>query len=136
MTRVSGWEQALVRCTIAKMREPWRWGWHDCAIFAADCILAVTGDDMAEEFRGKYETESEAWHFLASLGYEDLGQLASARLPEIKPRDAGRGDVVLAKGELGDFLAICDGPTIIGPVAPRGIRHSPINIALRAWRVG
>jgi hypothetical protein len=136
MMRVKGWEQRLVRCTIAKMREPWKWGTHDCAIFAADCILAVTGEDLAEDFRGQYDTEAEAWRFLASLGYEDLAQLASSRLPEIKPRDATRGDITIAKGQYGDFLGVCDGLTLIGPVAPRGIRHSEMSLAYRAWRVG
>lgn len=136
MIRVKGWEQALIRCTISKMRTPWEWSRHDCAVFAADCILAITGDDLAFDFRGRYETEAEAWRFLASLGYEDLGDLASSRLPEIKPRDAQRGDVVLAKGQNGNYLAIVDGLSCVGPVAPRGISHSPMTDVMRAWRVG
>lgn len=133
--RVRGWEQQLVRLTTGKLRTPWAWGEHDCVMFAADCILAMTGVDLADEFRGRYENEHEAWALLAHLGHEDLGSLVSTRLPEIKPRDAQRGDVVLMPGEFGDFIAICDGATAVGPRAPRGINHNPMSAAVRAWRV-
>lgn len=135
MKRREGWEQALVVMTASKLRTPWGWGSHDCAIFAADCILAMTGEDLAEEFRGRYDNEAEAWALLASLGHEDLGALVTSRLPEIKPRDAMRGDVVLMPGEYGDFVAVCDGHTAVGPKAPRGINHIPMIAAKRAWRV-
>lgn len=136
MKREDGWEQRLVETTTAKLRKPWAWGEHDCVICAADCILAVTGEDLAEEFRGQYDNEREAWDLLARLGYPDLGALVSSRLPEIEPRDAGRGDVVLMSGEEGDFIAVCDGRTAIGPRAPRGLTHSPMSLAKRAWKVG
>jgi hypothetical protein len=135
LQRLKGWEQRLVREHMSAMRRLWAWGAHDCAIFAANSILVVTGEDMAADFRGQYETEAEAWDFLARLGYADLGALASSRLPEIEPRDARRADVVLMPGELGDYLSICDGRTAVGPVA-RGIAHSPMGMAKRAWRVG
>lgn len=134
--RIQGWEQALVTSTASKLRTVWAWGEHDCIIFAADCIKAMTGQDLAEEFRGQYDNEAEAWALLGSIGYEDLGALVSSRLPEIKPRDAMRGDVVLMAGEEGDFVAICDGLTAVGPRAPRGINHNPMTAAKRAWRVG
>ena len=135
MRRAEGWEQALVEMTASKLRAPWAWGVHDCVIFAADCIFAMTGEDLAEDFRGRYDNESEAWATLANIGHKDLGSLVSSRLPEIEPRDAGRGDVVLMPGEQGDFIAICDGRTAVGPKAPRGINHNPMTAATRAWRV-
>jgi len=135
MKRLEGWEQALVEMTASKLRTPWAWGVHDCVIFAADCILAMTGEDLAEDFRGRYDNESEAWATLASIGHNDLGSLVASRLPDIEPRDAGRGDVVLMAGEQGDFIAICDGRTAVGPKAPRGINHNPMVAATRAWRV-
>jgi len=136
MIRVRGWEQALVATTTSKLRTPWGWGSHDCIMMAADCILAVTGEDLARDFRGRYDNEREAWGLLASLGFADIGALVRSRLPEIETREACRGDVVLMPGEQGEFVAICDGRTAVGPRAPRGINHNPMELATRAWRVG
>lgn len=144
MQRLSGWEQRLAATTAAAMRTPFEWGVNDCALFACDCILAMTGEDLGAEFRGSYDNEREAYKVLARLGYADLGALAKSRLDEIEPRDACRGDVVLIPAEAGgSFLAICDGRTAVGPIretrggrAPRGIAHSPMSAATRAWRVG
>jgi hypothetical protein len=36
---------------------PFEWGSNDCALFAADAILANTGTDVADDFRGKYTTQ-------------------------------------------------------------------------------
>lgn len=105
-------------------------------------MKVVTGEDFAADFRGQYETETEAFNLLASLGYADIGALVSARLPEIlqdglpAPMLARRGDIVLGPGEHGNYLGVVDGITFIGPTLPRGLRHAPMSIALRAWRVG
>lgn len=141
MAKVKGWDQALVRLNISKMSAPWKWSHHDCCIFAADGVFVQTGIDFAADFRGQYETQAEADAMLANLGYADVAALASSRLPEIlidgkpAPMHARRGDIVLIPGEQGDYLAICDGLTAVGPTIPRGIRHAPMEIALRAWRV-
>lgn len=145
MNRIKGWEQALVGFTISRMRTPWAWGEHDCCIFAADAIKTVTGEDLAEDFRGQYGTETEAFRLLADLGYADLGALVSSRLPEIivdgqpAPQFAQRGDVVLIGrewNEHGEALAICDGRSVVGPRIPRGLEIIPMRYVARAWRVG
>ena len=143
MQRIKGWEQAYVRFTISCLRRSWEWSQFDCCMFAADGIKAVTGEDFGAPYRGQYETESEAYEFLASLGYADLGALASSRLPEIlqdgepAPSLARRCDIVLTptRDGRGQALAICDGISLIGPYA-RGLQHLPMSMALRAWRVG
>ena len=35
---------------------PWRWGEHDCTLFAADWVAACTGRDPASGWRGTYST--------------------------------------------------------------------------------
>lgn len=135
MKRLRGWEQRLAAATTAALRRPYAWGSHDCALFAADCVLAVTGEDFAAEFRGQYDTDQSARRLLAQLGCEDVGDLAGRFLPEIEPRDARRGDVVMMPGKMGAFLAIVDGRTAVGPVS-RGLAHVPMSVAVRAWRVG
>jgi hypothetical protein len=133
--RAKGWEQALAAVTTAAMAKPHAWGSHDCALFAADCVAVVIGEDFAADLRGTYDTENGARRVLVSLGCHNVGDLASRYLPEIDPTEAQRGDVVMIKGELGPFLAIVDGRTAVGPAA-RGLTHTPVSAALRAWRVG
>jgi hypothetical protein len=133
--RLKGWEQALAATTRAAMRTPYAWGVHDCALFAATCVAAVTGEDFAAGFRGGYDDEDGARRLLASLGCADVGDLASRYLPEIEPPEARRGDVVMLDAAFGPFLAIVDGRTAVGPSA-RGLTHTPVSQAQRAWRVG
>ena len=116
------------------MRTPYAWGQHDCALFAAGAVEAMTGIDFAAEFRGKYEDEDGARRLLTSLGCGDVGDLASRYLPEITPAEARRGDVVMIEGQLGPFLAVVDGRTAVGPSA-RGLTHTPVELATRAWGV-
>lgn len=133
--RLKGWEQALARTTRAAMTRPHTWGTHDCAMFAAACVKAITGQDFAAEFVGRYSDEEGARKMLASLGCMDVGDLASRFLPEIEPHEARRGDVVMIEGRLGRFLAVVDGRTAVGPAAS-GLTHTPVDQAVRAWRVG
>ena len=46
---------------LARKTEPFAWGSNDCALFAADAILANTGTDIAAEFRDKYTTHLGAF---------------------------------------------------------------------------
>lgn len=133
--RIRGWEQALAAHTRAHMRTPYRWGSHDCAMFAAGCVAAITGEDFAAEFRGGYSDEEGARILLARLGCADVGDLAARYLPEIPPAEARRGDVVMIEGKFGPFLAIVDGRTAVGPTA-RGLSHTQVSEAVRAWGVG
>ncbi len=50
-----------------RARAAFVWGKSDCALFAADGILAVTGVDIADDFRGKYATEAEAMALIKSV---------------------------------------------------------------------
>jgi hypothetical protein len=133
--RLTGWEQRLAAYTRSHMRTPYRWGSHDCALFAAGAVEVITGEDFAHEFRGNYDDEPSAARVLSLIGCADVADLASRYLHEISPSEARRGDVVMIEGKLGPFLAIVDGRTAVGPAA-RGLTHSPVALAQRAWGVG
>lgn len=120
--------------TRAHMRTPYAWGRHDCALFAAGAVEAMTGVDFAADYRGKYDDEDGARRVLTTIGCEDVGDLASRYLPEIMPAEARRGDVVMIEGQRGPFLAVVDGRTAVGPSA-RGLTHTPVEMASRAWGV-
>lgn len=43
------------------------WGEQDCSLFAANCIQAFTGVDIASDFRGKYTDEASAFALIKSV---------------------------------------------------------------------
>jgi hypothetical protein len=90
--RLRTWRTALHAEVERHRREPFAWG-SDCAIFVADCLLAMTGEDAAAGFRGRYKTAAGALKALKKAGHNDLLSLVSAHLEEIPILMAGEGDI-------------------------------------------
>jgi len=132
--RRSDWQQQLSQEAIRHSQTPYEFGEHDCILFAANCVLAMTGRDPAEDIRGRYKTEIGAARIIKNAGFENLGDMIADRLPEIKPTEARRGDVVLCDGPDGEFAAMVVGKTCVGP-GRDGLLHVPLSQALRAYRV-
>jgi len=134
MQRLKGWEQRLYAVTVDAMPRPHAWGHHDCVTFAADVVRELTGSDPMGDLRGTYDSPLSAARVLTGQGVETIGDLAALHLPEIAPSMARRGDIVLAT-DPHDFLAVCVGPTAVGP-SLMGMIHVPMAQAARAYRVG
>ena len=126
-----------------RRNSPFRWGRHDCAIFACDVAEVVCGIDFAEPLRGKYATKRGAYAALKRFAGGGLEQAAEriARdhgCPEVAPLMARRGDIVLAEiaidGGSSDALGVCLGEWIAF-AAGRGFVQLPLMKARRAWRV-
>lgn len=132
--RQGDWQQALSREAIRHAMTPYEYGEHDCILFAANCVLAMTGIDHAEDIRGRYSNALEAAKIIKSNGFDSLGDMIASRLPEIEVREVGRGDVVLCDGPMGEFAAMVVGKTCAGP-GPNGLVHVPKSQALRGFRV-
>lgn len=136
MRKTEGWETRLFTLTSSAMAKPYEWGTNDCVTFAADCVEAMTGVDVIASERGTYKTELGAAKAIRKAGADNLGDLAAMRLREIPVPFATRGDIVLCNGpELGDFLAVCQGTSAVGP-STIGLQHVPMKQALRAFKVG
>jgi hypothetical protein len=87
---------------VERARQPFAWGTNDCATFAADGILALTGVDIAADFRGKYTDEPSALSAIRAIAggatIADAAAWCAAKfgLPEWKyPLLAQRGDLVV-----------------------------------------
>lgn len=141
IVRGEDWPQRLHVFLEAEARRPFVWGEHDCALFACNAVLAMTGVDLAESWRGVYsDAASAAQAITLRLGrgktLEDVAATiaADSSLEEIFPTFAQRGDVVLIDSALGPALAICVGVSCVAP-SPGGTALVPMTSARRAWRI-
>ena len=136
MRRKDDWPERLGEAIEAARNRGFRWGEHDCALFVADCVAAMTGVDPAAGLRGTYGARGAAVD-LGKLGDRLFGPVIAATL-------ARRGDVALVA--LGGDVALVEsggrlaaGVVIGGHVAVPGrdgLVAYPLAQATRAWRVG
>lgn len=114
-----------------RLGAPFVWGANDCALFAADAMLALHGVDFAKAYRGKYNTEKAAQRLIKRAGglsaIVDKAGLDYVEHPAV-------GDVVLVGHEDGESLGVCVGAHVYS-VGKAGLVRLPLNSVLRAWRV-
>lgn len=131
MIRKQCWETALSDYLAANGEAVFAWGEKDCALFVADALLAMTGDDIAAPFRGKYKTAGGSVRALRREGYLDAWSVFDAHLSEIPPAFAQRGDVAMYSGAMG----ICIGRTALFLTEDEGLTARPMIEWTRCWRV-
>jgi hypothetical protein len=106
--RYGDWEDRLRTYLDRVNDEPFKWGRHDCALFAADCIRAMTGEDPGEAFRGHYDSKTGAAEALRGFGAGTLLQTVTAWLGDpVSIHLAKRGDIVMRDRTT---CGICVGP--------------------------
>lgn len=142
MKRYSDWETRLLAFLLSRRHTPFAWGGHDCSLFACDAVLAMTGVDIAADFRGTYSTALQAARVIKKFAGSDIIALAEkraqeAKLSEIKPLTARRGDIALVRKVDGTALGIIGlNPRYAYCVADPGFQRFPMSNWIRAWRVG
>lgn len=134
LTRLPDWEARLNALIESRRHAPFQWGLHDCCLFAADAVCAMTTVDVAAAYRGTYHSGAEAVRILHRA--RGVRMLVTTQLGQpIDPRIAGRGDVVVALGhESQEALGICLGSVYVLP----GLRHllfRSMDEARAAWAV-
>lgn len=130
--RLPDWQPRLAQLVTQRMRHPLQWGVHDCCIWAADAVLAVTGADLADGLRGTYSTQPEAEARLLQLG--GLTALCVARLgPVVRTAMAQPGDVGLASVQGVRALVVCGGGNFLA-VGAAGLVPVPSESVARVWR--
>lgn len=92
--------------------EPFAYGSHDCALFAAGAIQAQTGVDPAEAFRGRYGSLREGLKALKAQGYESHVDLARAVLKPVDRPFAQTGDIAVLNLDRGPALGVVDGSRV------------------------
>jgi hypothetical protein len=131
MRRTEGWERVLDAEIEKARRLPFSWGIHDCVTWAANVVLAMTGEDLIPEFRGGYQTKLEAYRLILQTG-ESLAACVDARLARSPIAFARRGDVVCRE----NALAICTGIHSFFITEDQGLQPIKTQHCEMAWRVG
>jgi len=129
------WQARLAAWLADVARTPFAEGAHDCALFAAGAVAAMTGVDPSEGFRGRYTTTRGGLRILRRAGHADHLALATALLPEIDPPAAGAGDLAALAGPEGPALGVVQGPQAVYVAGPSGVALAARAMAVRAWRV-
>jgi hypothetical protein len=138
--RMPDWQGRLLACLAAAENKPFAWGTHDCCVFAADCVQAVTGDDPLSHWRGRWRTERGAARVMRSVGGGGLAQAAETLArecgwPLVAVAQAQRGDVALAVIDAQPTILMCTGVHFVGPSATGWVRV-PLSAVTKSWRVG
>jgi len=119
------------------------WGTLDCSLFAADAIKAMTGIDVADDFRGKYTDKTSAFALIKSVtGGTTVGDAAAycatkhGLTPWKYPLQAQRGDLVTVEnnGELIAGIVDLSGKRV-ACLSETGIVRFSIMGIKQAWHV-
>ena len=119
--------------------EEWRhkkfeWGKADCALFCLYAEKAICGASRVDDFIGKYRSAAGSVKALLKIGGGDLAASVGARLAEIDPSKAQRGDVALIDTPLGDALSLVVGDKVAA-MGKDGLVFLPLSAAKQAWKV-
>ena len=139
MNRLPDWEQRLHDLVAANIARPHEYGRHDCLIFAANAVKAITGKDLGRGHRGKYDSHAKAYRHLKQMGFDSPAALLDSLFDEKPVGFAGRGDIVLVHTESGDNpgIVIGDFALLVGEQGTtEGLIRAPRALWLKAWAVG
>ncbi len=135
LVRKSCWQCQLAKFFFLSSRTPFAYGSFDCCMFVCDAILAMTGTDIAAEFRGTYSSQKE------SRRHGSVRSIAERvtrehGMPEVPVLRAQRGDMALLKRPRDYSLGIFDlSGMAVAAATKKGTVRVPLSEVQRAWRV-
>ncbi len=132
--RLPDWKPRLIAWLSEVVRAPFRFGQHDCALFAAGAVQAMTGRDPAARFRGRYRTLRGGLRILRAAGFDDHIALAASQFAEVHVSRAAPGDLAVVPTTEGDALGLVQGEAVY-VLMPTGLGMVPMTLASRAFRV-
>lgn len=132
--RLPNWRSALRDYVEDVARKPFRYGTHDCALFVAGAVKAMTGVDHARGWRSQYRSLAKGRKLLAEQGHQDHVAMVASLFAEIPVLRAQVGDIAVLDGDGGDTLGVVQGP-YVWAVDPHGLRSVPLIKAKKAFRV-
>jgi hypothetical protein len=128
------WNSRLHHYLEQVVRQPFAWGHHDCTLFAAGAVRAMTDTDHAAAFRGRYTTARGGKRVLRQAGHADHVALAEQLFAAVSLAMAGEGDIAVVPSEEGPALGIFAGPGVY-VVGPSGLSIVARDRATKALKV-
>lgn len=110
--RLPDWRQRLRAYISECRRKPFRPGQHDCALFAAGAVEALTGMDPAASWRGKYRSLKAGQAALQEAGFTDHIEAVASLFPEVPPSLAHVGDLAVVDGDTAPALGVFQGAAV------------------------
>lgn len=132
--RYPDWKARLISYLSDCAQTEFEPGRHDCALFAAGAVRAMTGVDLAAGWRGRYKTITAGMARLRRAGYADHIALAAANFEQIPVAFAAPGDLAVLPTPDGPALGVVQGEGIYH-LAQAGFGISPLMAASFAYRV-
>ncbi|WP_290654490.1 hypothetical protein [Idiomarina sp.] len=130
MKRSNDWPTQLAEFLLSKRSEPFQWGENDCCLFAADAIIAMGGEDVAEDVRGRYKTALGARRIMKNIGANSVVELLTQRL--------GEPDGKLMRGAI--VAVESDGQQVAGVfyhkpwvLTEKGLQGMPLESVIKSW---
>ena len=120
MKRLADWKPRLIAYLAAKAPLVIEPGVHDCALFPAGAVEAMTGVDLAAPYRGRYTTFAGGRRVLRRDGYADHMALIAAHLPEAHVSTALTGDIAILPTEDGPAVGVVGDGGVAYVLAPSG----------------
>ena len=128
------WRIRLIAYLERCARTPFEDGQHDCALFLAGGVEAITGHDYATEFRGAYSTTTGGFKLLRKRGFKDHVDLARHHLPTKPVAFAHEGDGAVVPTDGIDALGIVQG-AMIYVLGEHGLGARPLTDATLVLKV-
>lgn len=134
MIRLENWPERLNM--FLKYHHEFDWHSCNCALFAADGVRAITGNDFAKPYRGP-KTKRGMISRLRKVCGGAVEEAATRELgePLSNPLLAKRGDVVSYDFGEGAALGICTGSKAVFISENDGLVYVPSNLWHKAWGV-
>lgn len=129
------WQARLGAYLADVAGRPFRAGRLDCALFAAGAVEAMTGQDHAALWRGKYKSLKAGNALLQEQGWADHVAVVASLFPETPTAYAQTGDIaVLPADRRGAALGIVQGAGVYA-LSPAGLSIVSRLHAQRAFTV-
>ncbi|CAN7446914.1 hypothetical protein LJR235_002872 [Pararhizobium sp. LjRoot235] len=138
MQRLPKWRGRFEAVIDELKSKPFLWGDHDCGPgLVGNVVNAITGEDPAKPYRGKYFDAKGALRIIKRKGFANLGDMVASMLPEIHPSQAKIGDIGAIKTDsaFGYALGVVNGERVF-VLMEDGIGTVDLLQCERAFKVG
>lgn len=134
-TRLPDWEDRLGALIAERRDVSFGWGTHDCALWGADIVEALTGVDHGAPFRGKYDDAEGAARALRDFGQGTIVRTFDAVLKRCPLALLQRGDIaMIGSGIKGVSVGgVIGGDALF--IGDLGLERRAVRDCTRGWKV-